>query len=116
MSVPMPPSTTAPPQAPPTPAHHHQQQQQQQPPIVQKLAAVNEQAWLTLGAYTWIGSLSFLFFTRMGLYVLGVNVFMWGRCEKKKEAEREEHQELYGRERNRQDWGEEGVCHIFSFY
>ncbi|CDS11716.1 hypothetical protein LRAMOSA03979 [Lichtheimia ramosa] len=51
MSVPMPPSTTAPPpsQAPPTPVHHHHQQQQQQPPIVQKLAAVNEQAWLTLG-------------------------------------------------------------------
>lgn len=59
MSVPMPPSTTAPPpsQAPPTPVHHHHQQQQQ-PPIVQKLAAVNEQAWLTLGAYT----LNLLFF------------------------------------------------------
>lgn len=73
MSVPMPPSTTAPPpsQAPPTPVHHHHQQQQQQPPIVQKLAAVNEQAWLTLGAYT----LNLLFFLHwMGCVQWGLNV------------------------------------------
>lgn len=97
MSVPMPPSTTAPPlppsQAPPTPVHHHHhQQQQQQPPIVQKLAAVNEQAWLTLGAYT----LNLLFFLHLdGMCSVGVE------CEKKK-AERED------------QWGEKigGVCHI----
>lgn len=39
-----------------------QQQQQQQSPIVQKLATVNEQAWLTLG------EIFFLFFI----------VFIWG--------------------------------------
>lgn len=31
-----------------------QQQQQQQSPIVQKLANVNEQAWLTLGEFIYI--------------------------------------------------------------